>query len=147
MHKRVRRILLGVVIAIFGLSLFPQITYTDDAFISYRYAKNLAEGHGLVYNPGDPPVEGYTNGLWTYALAGLHLFPVDITLTMRVVGVLLYVIALVCTYILGKALLKREFFVIALVIIVGSNSTLRAFASSGLESLFLLNLLLIFVLL
>ena len=25
---------------------------TDDAFISFRYARNLLEGHGLVFNPG-----------------------------------------------------------------------------------------------
>ena len=25
---------------------------TDDAYISFRYARNLAEGHGLVFNPG-----------------------------------------------------------------------------------------------
>ncbi len=36
----------------------------DDAYISYRYAWNLAHGNGLVYNPGEV-VEGYTNFLWT----------------------------------------------------------------------------------
>ena len=30
---------------------------TDDAYISYRYAKNFSEGHGLVFNQGDQ-VEG-----------------------------------------------------------------------------------------
>ena len=34
----------------------------DDAFISFRYARNLARGDGLVFNPGEsPPVEGYSN--------------------------------------------------------------------------------------
>jgi arabinofuranosyltransferase len=33
----------------------------DDAMISMRYARNLAAGHGLVWNPGAEPVEGYTN--------------------------------------------------------------------------------------
>jgi arabinofuranosyltransferase len=37
---------------------------TDDAFISFRYARNLVEGSGLVFNPGER-VEGYTNFLWT----------------------------------------------------------------------------------
>lgn len=36
----------------------------DDAYISYRYGKNLMEGKGLVYNQGEY-VEGYTNFLWT----------------------------------------------------------------------------------
>jgi hypothetical protein len=33
----------------------------DDAYISFRYARNLAGGHGLTFNPGAAPVEGYTN--------------------------------------------------------------------------------------
>lgn len=42
----------------------------DDAFISFRYARNLADGHGLVFNPGLERVEGYTNFLWVLILAG-----------------------------------------------------------------------------
>lgn len=40
----------------------------DDAYISLRYARNLVEGEGLVYNPGEW-VEGYTNLAWTLMLA------------------------------------------------------------------------------
>lgn len=40
----------------------------DDAFISFRYARNLADGAGLVWNAGER-VEGYTNFLWTLLLA------------------------------------------------------------------------------
>jgi hypothetical protein len=50
-------------------------TLFDDAMISMRYARNLAEGHGLVWNVGQPPVEGYTNFLWTLWMALLHLLP------------------------------------------------------------------------
>ncbi len=42
----------------------------DDAFISFRYARNLLDGHGLVFNPGEY-VEGYTNLLWVLELAAL----------------------------------------------------------------------------
>ena len=51
----------------------------DDAMISMRYARNLALGHGLVWNPGEVPVEGYTNLLWTLWLALLHLLPVSLS--------------------------------------------------------------------
>jgi len=47
----------------------------DDAFISFRYARNLAEHGALVFNVGvDPPerVEGYTNLGWVAVLAALH---------------------------------------------------------------------------
>ncbi|MEZ4300301.1 MAG: hypothetical protein R3B70_35475, partial [Polyangiaceae bacterium] len=54
-----------------GLYLGWQTAFVcDDAFISFRYACNLVEGHGLVWNEGEW-VEGYTNFLWTAALAGV----------------------------------------------------------------------------
>ena len=40
----------------------------DDSFISFRYARNLVDGLGLVYNAGEY-VEGYTNLLWTLLMA------------------------------------------------------------------------------
>ena len=43
---------------------------TDDAFVTFRYARNLLEGHGLVYNPGEY-VEGYSTFLWVLELAAL----------------------------------------------------------------------------
>jgi hypothetical protein len=56
----------------FSWSMFRVISgawLSDDATISFRYARNLVEGLGLVYNAGER-VEGYTNFLWTMLLAG-----------------------------------------------------------------------------
>ena len=39
----------------------------DDAYISYRYAENLARGQGLVFNRGER-VEGYSNFLYVLAM-------------------------------------------------------------------------------
>src|SRR5215218_8273957 len=36
---------------------------TDDAYITARYAENLAAGAGFTFNPGGPRVEGYSNPL------------------------------------------------------------------------------------
>lgn len=41
----------------------------DDAGISFAYARNLAAGHGLVSQPGAPPVEGYSDFLWVLLMA------------------------------------------------------------------------------
>ena len=43
---------------------------TDDAFISFRYVRNLLNGHGLVFNVGER-VEGYSNFLWALELAAI----------------------------------------------------------------------------
>jgi len=47
----------------------------DDAFIVFRYARNLVEGHGAVFNVGER-VEGYSSPLWlslATAAEALHL--------------------------------------------------------------------------
>lgn len=56
----------------------------DDAYISLRYARNLAQGRGLVFNPGeDPPVEGFTNLLWVLWLTVFERLAVDVSFVAR----------------------------------------------------------------
>ncbi|HCU97722.1 MAG TPA: hypothetical protein DGM69_00065 [Chloroflexi bacterium] len=61
---------------------------TDDAYITYRYAENLANGNGIVFNPGDP-VEGYSNLLYLLLLtpvflvgASTHVYVVSVVLNI-----------------------------------------------------------------
>lgn len=61
----------------------------DDAFISFRYAQNLIDGHGLVYNVGER-VEGYTNFLWTIIIAGFMLLKFDPVPVSMILGALAY---------------------------------------------------------
>ena len=44
----------------------------EDAMISMRYARHLADGHGLVWNIGEPPIEGFTNLLWVLWMTVAH---------------------------------------------------------------------------
>jgi peptidoglycan/LPS O-acetylase OafA/YrhL len=44
----------------------------EDAMISMRYARHLADGHGLVWNIGEPPIEGFTNLLWVLWMSFAH---------------------------------------------------------------------------
>jgi hypothetical protein len=59
----------------------------DDAFIWFRYARNLAAGHGPRFNPGDPPAEGYTGFLWLLLLTLPHAAGLDAPLFAKCVGV------------------------------------------------------------
>jgi len=59
----------------------------DDAFISFRYARNLVHGDGLTFNPGER-VEGYTNFLWTLLLAGCGRLGFDIPVSAQILGAL-----------------------------------------------------------
>ncbi len=63
----------GLALLAFALESWRLRPQLDDAYISYRYAQNLAEGLGLVYNAGEH-VEGFTNLLWTLLVSlGIRL--------------------------------------------------------------------------
>ena len=49
------------------------VGFFDDTYIGLRYVKNLVDGHGLVWNIGEPPVEGFTNLGWLLLLSGLRV--------------------------------------------------------------------------
>lgn len=93
MTKRMPRIaaLAGVAAAL-GYFLLRARYYAawmdDDAFISFRYARNLVRGAGLVYNVGEH-VEGYSNFLWTILLAGAHALGAPLPETARLLGLAL----------------------------------------------------------
>jgi len=62
----------------------------DDAFITFRFAENLVNGDGLVFNPGDRPVEAYSNFLWLLVLAFVYLLGLPIYLSAKILGVLCF---------------------------------------------------------
>ncbi len=71
-------------------------TLFDDGMISMRYARNLAEGNGLVMNPGER-VEGITNPLWACYMAAVHFLPVPqekVSLVIQITGALLLMLNL-----------------------------------------------------
>lgn len=48
------------------------LTGIDDANITFVYSKNIANGHGFVYNIGGEHVEGSSTMLWTLIVAVLY---------------------------------------------------------------------------
>ena len=70
--KRLGLLLLIVVaLAPFVIQVGDFWCYTnDDAFITYRYGRQLASGHGPYFNPGEH-VEGYTNPLQMLSVAAI----------------------------------------------------------------------------
>lgn len=67
----------GLALAVLGtvavqIVLSPPPVGMDDANIGFRYARNLAEGQGFVFNPGGEHVEGVTSLLWVFILAGIY---------------------------------------------------------------------------
>ncbi|MCL2823007.1 MAG: hypothetical protein FWD57_03365 [Polyangiaceae bacterium] len=109
----------------------------DDAYISFRYARNFAAGDGLVYNPGQP-VEGYTSFLWTVLLIPAALIKLPIGLTSLVLGLVSMIAALVLTARLATLLSPRRGRAVVPIaaLLLASNYTFASFGTSGLETMF-----------
>jgi len=59
------------------LALWTGPVPTESAYVSYGYARNLAAGHGLVFNAGDSPTEGYPSLLWVWVCAAMFAAGLD----------------------------------------------------------------------
>lgn len=107
----------------------------DDAFISFRYAENLAAGHGPVYNVGER-VEGYTSFLWVALLAAGHRLGADTVLLSQVLGLLfaagtIALLAASCRWVqqVDRATASGA------ALLVGTCGTFTAWPASGMETM------------
>ena len=78
------------VLALYGTEVAPYIDYVnDDAYITFRYSRNLATGNGPYFNPGER-VEGYTNPSLMLAMAGVFAVggEVAVPVAAKVLGAL-----------------------------------------------------------
>jgi hypothetical protein len=80
----VRQRVAAAVIAVAGAMAVTSVNaagylrhYSDDAYITLRYARYFAAGQGPVWNPGER-VEGYTDFLWMALIAGMHRLGADL---------------------------------------------------------------------
>jgi arabinofuranosyltransferase len=106
----------------------------DDAFITYRYARNLARGNGLVFNPGER-VEGYTNFLWTL----MHVVPEKLgwssPIFSQVIGIALMVGTVAVTLRLARRLFSSQSFGFLVALTLLANMTFLTYATGGLETM------------
>lgn len=80
----------------------------DDAFISFRYSKNLADGHGLFYNPlNSVPIEGYSNFLWVIIGAVIEYLKLPIDLLLPVFSISAGLILIHQVYTLSSLLAEK----------------------------------------
>jgi hypothetical protein len=108
----------------------------DDAMISMRYAKNLAEGNGLVWNPGEAPVEGFTNPLWLAFMAIFHLFPIPlskISLLIQASGAIFLICNLYFTSQIALSLTTNKIVPILSILLTAFYTPLNNWGLQGME--------------
>lgn len=112
--------------------LFLPIRTIDDAFITFRYARNLADGNGLVFNLGER-VEGATSLSWTLLLAFVETLRLPVEPAAFVLGVSFALLALREAYLLGRGLGASAGACLAAVALVAVHGRFWLVAANGLE--------------
>ena len=115
---------------------------TDDAFITFRYAENLALGNGLVFNPGER-VEGYSNFLWAVTLSGLVAigatgFAHGLLVWAKALGLLCGLATVIVTFQACRMLAKPRGlggrYALLAPVILATSPQLAAWSVAGLET-------------
>mgnify|MGYP005833862133 CR=1 FL=1 len=125
--------LIGIILTFLVLLAWMHRFIQDDAFISFRYAYNLAEGKGLVWNEGER-VEGYTNFLWTLLISSGIYLKIDPVTFSTLLGLFFFAISLFFTFKLGMVIFESPLPSLVTMILVGTNYTFLSFATGGLET-------------
>jgi arabinofuranosyltransferase len=128
-HLALGTVIVGCLVGAY-LNRFVQ----DDAFITFRYADNWLRGEGLVYNPGEPPVEGYSNFLWLLLMAGFMKLGVDPVLASQAVGLVAFAGTLVVLHRIGTRVLGSPAPALLVCLFAGTNYTFSIYATGGLET-------------
>ncbi len=141
-----RVLICAILVILFALCAraLPGPRTIDDAYITFRYARNLIEGHGMVYNPGER-VLGTTTPLYTLLLAGSGLLWGGSQAPFPVIALIINAIsdALVCILLilLAKQLgFPRAGISAALIWAIAPMSV--SFAIGGMETSFFIALML-----
>jgi arabinofuranosyltransferase len=126
-------------IFVYGRLSLPISAICDDAFISFRYAKHLADGQGLVFNLGER-VEGYTNFLWVLLLGAFYKmgFPLPETSQWVALFEAALLVVLVGTF-SKNYFISSRFPLVSLIapVLLGTSPLFLEHSRTGLETMLL----------
>ncbi len=107
----------------------------DDAGISFAYARNLANGAGLVSQPGKDPVEGFSNPLWTLLFVPSFWLSSNVPLwSAKILGHLLSYGVFFCGFQIVVRITRSALFGVLAMVFLALNTSFVVWNVSGLEN-------------
>ena len=125
--------LLSIALFLALAGLFWRFT-VDDAYITYRYADNLARGQGPVYNVGER-VEGYTSLSWMLLMTAAHRLGWDPVRTSKAMGIVCSLATMAALHRMAWSISRHPGMVAWLAVLgLAASSALALNAVMGLET-------------
>jgi hypothetical protein len=123
------------ILGFYGTDHFFKNQY-DDAYITYRYAINFADGYGMVFNENER-TDAASSFSYTVLLA--FLYKIGFTNLESIggsIGVLSLAVIVWLVYKIAIAIAENEFLALFLAFACGINGFLSGWTLSGMETLF-----------
>jgi len=92
--------MLGYAVFFLDFKAYPH----EDAAILMRYSENVANGHGVVWNVGEKPVDGATDFLFMIAVASLIKTGFTAEIAVRFIDIASHVLTVVIVYLAVRRL-------------------------------------------
>ncbi len=127
-------LLVAILVAVGVLAVFPKWT-VDDAYISFRYAANLAEHGALTWNVGEDPVEGYTGVALPVVMAAFIAVGLPPIVASQLLGVVSFAATAVMLFLILGRLRVAPFVRSCCVILFVTAPCVFTHALSGLETM------------
>ena len=128
---------LATLLGAFLVHVFWLQVVAEDAYISFRFAQNFANGRGLVWNIGEAPVEGYTNFLWVMICVAVSKLGLDLEISTTFLGSLSSLLAIAVCYSWARHFMKLSaLYALVPVLLMAASGPLAAWAGSGMETAF-----------
>jgi hypothetical protein len=130
-------IIIALILALVAIiaRLLPGPRTIDDAFITFRYSRNIVEGQGFVYNPGVPSL-GTTTPLFTLLMAAISAITgqQDFQWYAIIVSALSDAITCVLLYLLAHRLTGNDWLSAAPGLLWAISPASVTFAVGGMET-------------
>ena len=147
MHWPLRSLQIVIVALLLGYLVWNSLYYfpyiVDDTFISLRYARNLLNGAGLVYNVGQQ-VEGYSNFSWVMIEALVMRLGLPVITSIKLLGLASAVATALLAFLLARRVLPKSpegrvagFIAFTLICL---NTSIAVWSQAGLETVFFASL-------
>ncbi len=116
--------------------IFINNTFVDDTFIFLRFARNIVNGHGVVWNIGEDPITGFTSNIYLIICTLITLFTSKPILFLQLFNILLAIIGAIFIYKwynVSNPEYKTENFITVVIIIL--SPSFQYWMMSGMDAL------------
>lgn len=117
----------------FGISSFRNFE-NDDAYVTFVYAKNIADGYGFSYNSGEP--SSGSTFLWPVVMAGAYFVAGDsLPITAKVISLMLSWVAIFMTFMIVRKMTNNDKISILSALLVAIDPWINMWSAASADTM------------